>query len=57
MASKLDQIRAEAEAEKSNSASALINNIETKIDRCKTRLNAVNQRRREKEVEEGLEKN
>ena len=56
LASKLDQIRAGTVTERSNSASAVIKNIE-KIDQYQSRLNAIIQRRREKEVQEGLEEN
>ena len=56
MASTLDQLKAEAAAEKKNRATASLKDLEAKIKRYQTRLDAIIQRREDKEVEEGIEK-
>lgn len=56
VASTLDQLKAEAAAEKKNRATASLKDLEAKIKRYQTRLDAIIQRREDKEVEEGIEK-
>ena len=56
MASKLDLVKVEAASEKKCRASANLKDIEAKIERYQTRLNAIIKEREEEELEEGLGK-